>query len=46
MNPTLHETNKNEKLRELCYIGDLELVRKHVREHAPEINSQNLVNGW
>lgn len=42
----MNSNDKNEKLRELCYIGDLELIRKHVNDHSPDLNSQNLVNGW
>jgi hypothetical protein len=38
--------DKNEKFREVCYIGDVELVRKFFNEQNPNVNSQNKVNGW
>jgi len=36
----------NESLRELCSIGDLDLLRKFIEQHNPDINSQNKMNGW
>lgn len=40
------EYQKNEKFRELCYIGDMELIKNFYRSNNPDINSQNKVNGW
>ncbi len=44
------EINKNvdadETLRELCSIGDVELLKKFIDQYKPNVNSQNKVNGW
>lgn len=36
----------NERFRELCYVGDLELVKKYFDQSTPDVNSQNKINGW
>jgi hypothetical protein len=38
------EYEKNEKFRELCYIGDLNLIRHGFKQQNPDLNSQNKVN--
>jgi hypothetical protein len=43
MNPS---SDVNETLRELCFIGDVELIKKFVDQYKPDLNSQNKVNGW
>jgi hypothetical protein len=40
------EYQKNEKLREMCYLGDLELIKSFYTQQKPDINSQNKMNGW
>ena len=40
------EYEKNEKFRELCYIGDMQLIRNFYESNHPDLNSQNKVNGW
>ena len=37
---------KNEQFREYCYLGDLELIQNFHRDNAPDVNSQNKMNGW
>jgi len=37
---------KNEKFREACYLGDIDLVRRTIQEQKPDLNSANKVNGW
>ncbi|CAF0909956.1 unnamed protein product [Brachionus calyciflorus] len=40
------EYQKNEKFRELCYIGDLQLIKSFFNSNQPDLNSKNKVNGW
>ena len=40
------EYEKNEKLRELCYIGDLELIKAFCINEKPDVNSKNKINQW
>ena len=40
------EYEKNEKFRELCYIGDLELVKSFFMQQKPDVNSKNKINEW
>ncbi|RNA35116.1 ankyrin repeat domain-containing 40-like [Brachionus plicatilis] len=40
------EYQKNEKFRELCYIGDMQLIKSFYSSSHPDLNSQNKVNGW
>lgn len=42
----LSDKAKNEQFREYCYIGDLDLVKSFHRQEAPDVNSQNKMNGW
>ena len=42
----MNDYEKNEKFREACYLGDIDLVRKLIHEKNIDINSQNKVNGW
>jgi len=42
----MNEYEKNEKLREACYLGDIDLVAKLNHEQNVDVNSQNKVNGW
>lgn len=42
----LSDKVKNEQFREYCYIGDLDLVKNFYRQEAPDVNSQNKMNGW
>ena len=43
---SLDKLGTNEQFRELCYIGDLDLVKSFYLQEAPDINSQNKMNGW
>ena len=36
----------NESFRELCYIGDVDLIKNFYRDNKPNVNSMNRVNGW
>lgn len=40
------EYQKNEKFRELCYIGDMQLIKNFHKSNQPDLNSQNKINGW
>ena len=40
------EYEKNEKFRELCSIGDVDLIRRFYSAQSPDVNSKNKVNGW
>lgn len=42
----MNNYDRNEKFREICYIGDLELLRTFYNQQKPDLNSQNKVNGW
>ncbi len=42
----MNEYEKNEKFREACYLGDIDLVRRTIQEQKPDLNSANKVNGW
>lgn len=42
----MDEYEKNEKFREACYLGDIDLIGKFYHEQKPDLNSRNKVNGW
>jgi hypothetical protein len=42
----MNEYEKNEKLRELCSLGDLSLVKGFYEKERPDVNSKNKMNGW
>jgi ankyrin repeat protein len=41
-----HNYENNEKFRELCSIGDLELVQQYYQQNKPDVLSSNKMNGW
>jgi len=45
-NLKMNEYEKNEKFREACYLGDIDLIRRTIQEQKPDLNSANKVNGW
>ena len=39
-------TEINETFREMCSIGDLDLIKSFYVTKKPDVNSKNKMNGW
>ena len=37
---------KNERFKELCYLGDLNQIKMFYEKHKPDLNSKNKINEW
>ncbi len=42
----MNEHEKNERLRELSSLGDLDLLIGFYAKEKPDVNSKNKMNGW